>query len=71
MFLFDLSDLKARMTVIIESEEKTVKTMKKNIEALNQLKTTMEQLQQELQEDRQIAERFCEKLILYQAYVFE
>ena len=63
MFLFgDLSELKARMTVIIESEEKTVKTMKKDIEALDQLKATMEQLQQALIEDRQIAERFCEKL---------
>jgi len=63
-FLFgpERAELKARMELIIKSEEKTVKTLNKHIEALNGQKVAIEALTQSIRESSLVLEKLCAKL---------
>ena len=58
-FLFgqERAELKTRMELIIAAEEKTTRTIKKHVEALNQVKATMDQLIRALDEDKAAVEK--------------
>lgn len=62
LFGADRAELKARMERIIVAEEETVKTMKKQIEALTAMKITMELLMKCIGEHKAVMERMCTKL---------
>jgi len=56
------TELKNRMERIIEAEVETVKTMKKNIEALVQQKLSIEKLVVSIDAHKAVMDKICAKL---------
>ena len=62
-FLFgpERAELKTRMELIIQAEEKTVRTIKKHIIVLNEQKSTIDKLIQAFDESRAVMEKLLLK----------